>query len=255
MSISFIILFYNDKQTAKQLIQDVDITLSKLFNDYEIIAIDDNSTDDTFSELISLKAEIKNLIAIKNEKNLGVGKNFRKAVEISQKKFIGYTDGDYQYDLNDLEKYKKLISEYDVVTGYRKKRQDKWHRTILSKHFNYLTNSLFSLQLKDVNSALKIYNASKLKLLPEWDSGAFYDAEILMRLKKDFGASICEVAINHKKREHGIARGFSRKNINNILENMVSERTAIYRTASTKNSLLQLYVKSILLFTRKGSMD
>lgn len=241
MDISFIILSYNDKGTLKPLIFQLDSVLSKIADNYEIIAIDDCSQDGSYDLLKSIEG-IDSLIVIQNQTNLNVGGSFQRAVSIAKYAYIGYTDGDYQYDLQDLLSYRQYIEINDVITGFRVSRKDPLKRLLCSKIFNYISQSFYQLNLKDINSALKIYDGKKLKSLIPWDSGAFYDLEILMRLKFDFNATIKEVPIAHKKRQFGSARGFSKRNLINIVSNMIDPKYDPFR----RNSFLTASLVKIL---------
>ncbi|MEQ8904708.1 glycosyltransferase family 2 protein [Ekhidna sp.] len=241
MNISFIVLSFNDSGTLKPLIYGLNDVLSKVSDDYEIIVIDDCSHDGSFDLLKSIK-EIDKLIVFQNSTNLNVGGSFQRAVSVAKYEYIGYTDGDHQYEPEDLFSYKEYIGSYDVITGFRVSRKDSFKRRIYSKVFNFLAQQFFRLNLQDVNSALKIFNGAKLKSLIHWDSGAFYDLEILMRLKFDLNASIKEIPITHRKRQFGTAGGFSKRNLINIITNMIDPKFDQYR----HRSLLTIFLKKIL---------
>ena len=240
-SISFIVLFYNDAPTVGRVLQSLDDQLRSFEGDYEIIAIDDSSTDDTWSEICRLASELSRVVRFQNKDNLGVGGSFYRAVHKARYSLIGYTDGDDQYELSDLRSYLSQIEDCDVVTGCRRPRADDWKRVWASAHFNYLTNAYFATGLRDINSALKLYRADLLKQLPPWDAGAFYDSEIMIRLAREHQARIVELPIKHKLRRFGEATGLSQRNVVSILDNLLGSRMASYRRSGVWVAVLSVY--------------
>ncbi|MBE36316.1 MAG: hypothetical protein CMI16_12310 [Opitutaceae bacterium] len=241
-SISFIVLFYNDAPTVGSVLQSLDDQLTSFECDYEIIVIDDCSTDDTWSEIDRMASELSHVVRLRNKDNLGVGGSFYRAVHEAQYTLIGYTDGDDQYEPSDLHRYLSQMEDCDVVTGCRRPRADGWKRVWASVHFNYLINAYFATGLRDINSALKLYRADLLKQLPPWDAGAFYDAEIMIRLAQDHQARIVELPIKHKLRRYGEATGLSQRNVFSILENLLGSRMACYRRSGAWVVALSLHV-------------
>lgn len=246
-AISFIVLFYRDAPTVESVIRPLEEFLKDHSTDYEIIAIDDHSPDDTWQEIERVAANSPQVIPIRNETNLGVGASFRRAVEATQFEWIGYTDGDDQYEVSDLSHYFPLLSEHDVITGNRSLRAEGWHRRLISYHFNSLIRTAFNLPLKDTNSALKLYRGDQLRQLPVWSPDAFYDAEILVRLKYDYGARIVEVPIKHRRRPCGSAGGISTRNILSILQEMFTKRMSIYLVDGWTRSILKIYCFGLAL--------
>lgn len=238
MRISFVILAYNDANTLPSLVKELDAVLSLQFDAYEIIVIDDLSNDNTKEILEDLQRQYKHLRIKINIKNLNVGGSFREAVSICKYEYIGYTDGDFQYHIQDLTHYRQYLPQYDIITGFRKNRKDPISRKLISYLFNYMMSSFFELELKDINSGLKIYNAEKLKKLDSWNNGASYDLEILLRLKYGHNAMIKEVNIKHKPRSFGIAMGASKSNTINVIERMLFFHSK-YGIRSLKNKIIR----------------
>ncbi len=256
MTISFIVLCYNDSSTIVELIRELDAVLSDCFVEHEIIAADDQSMDGSFELLMQLESEISSLKAMQSPRNLNVGGNFRQAVNCAGMDYIGYVDGDHQYDLNDIRNYIEYLRDYEVVTGDRVARHDNWRRKVTSRVFNYISNSLYGLGLNDINSGLKIFRAVELRLLPQWDTGAFYDMHIIMMLKHDFQVRIKEIPINHRKRRFGESGGASRRNVLNIAENLVSKKYETLRIRSIKNTIIMNALKlGLFVFNLTNAVD
>lgn len=244
--VSFVVLFYRDAPTVEPVIAALDEVLSHDCSDYEIIAIDDHSPDETGATIEKVAGQFPRVLPLRNESNLGVGGSFRRAVEQAQYDWIGYTDGDDQYEMRDLGAFWSRLDDHDVVSGYRANRADGWQRHVISRHFNWITNRLFGLRLKDTNSGLKIYRAGLLKSLSTWDSCAFCDTEILVRLAHEHHARITEVPIGHRPRSHGRAAGLSTANVTSVIEGMIAPAMAPYRTDSRATTILLTYCRCLL---------
>ncbi|MEJ6732021.1 MAG: glycosyltransferase family 2 protein [Opitutaceae bacterium] len=249
-TVSFIVLFYRDAPTIEAVIRPLSEILKKHCSDYEIIAIDDHSPDDTWAAIQRAAHKFPKIVPMRNETNLGVGASFRRAVEATQFEWIGYTDGDDQYETSDLARYFPLFGDHDVVTGDRSPRAEGWYRKCVSLHFNFLIQCAFRLSLRDTNSALKLYRGSMLRKLSTWDAAAFYDTEILVRLKYDFGARIVEIPINHRQRAQGAGAGVSAGNILSILQGITTPRLQLYAADRWGRNILNNYCATLAFGVR-----
>ncbi|WP_221030811.1 glycosyltransferase family 2 protein [Actomonas aquatica] len=228
-TISFVALFYRDAPTVESVLRALDRVLAELCESYEIIAIDDCSPDDTWATIQRVATTLPRVVPVQNPTNLGVGASFQRAARRCAYDWIGYTDGDDQFEVDDLRLLTPHLTEADVVSGRRARRADGFRRVLASEVFNFLARSCFPIPLRDINSALKLYRTALLKALPDWDSGAFYDTEIIVRLAVDHSARMVEVPVRHKPRPFGEAGGLSTRNIRNILQNLSGERMQRYR--------------------------
>ncbi|SNS83967.1 dolichol-phosphate mannosyltransferase [Ekhidna lutea] len=245
MNISFIILVYNDSGSLPSLLAQLDQTLKSNFNNYEIIAVNDCSTDKSEEVLKSLQSHYPFLRIHTNQKNLNVGGAFQQGVAICKYEYIGYTDGDFQYDMRDITKYCEYLPEYHILTGYRFNRKDSVYRKIASTFFNHLITTFFQLKLKDVNSGLKIFDSQKLKAIGSWSTGASYDLEIIVKMKYQQSAKFKEVKINHKPRVHGKAMGLSGANVANIIESLLYT-LSIFHKKSFRNHVYKKLLTLVL---------
>ena len=242
-SVSFVVLFYRDAPTVRSVISTLDEVLSQSCSEYEIIAIDDHSPDDTGNVIDQVASEFPQVRPLHNPVNLGVGGSFRQAVEATRFEWVGYTDGDDQYEVRDLCAFWSLLDSHDVISGHRTDRADGWHRLAISRHFNWLVRFIFGIPLHDTNAALKLYRGDMLRNLPAWSPEAFYDAEILIRLYHEARARFGEVPIRHRHRAYGQSGGISRRNITSVLRGLGHESWAGYRRAGFGPSVGALYAK------------
>lgn len=243
--VSFIVLFYRDAPTVEPVINALLIVLEQRCVDFEIIAIDDHSPDQTWTEIQRVAETSSHVVPLQNPRNLGVGGSFRTGVESARFDWIGYTDGDDQYNIGDLRAYFPLLSECDIVTGARHVRAEGLLRKFVSHHFNFLIRAVFDLPLRDTNSALKLFRSDLLRQLPSWSSEAFYDAEILVRLNAEHAARIIEIPIGHRARSAGSAGGLSIRNILSILNGMFSPQMVRYHKPHRFSVIIKIYCTTL----------
>ncbi|GAB3525382.1 glycosyltransferase family 2 protein [Emticicia fontis] len=219
--ISLIILAYNDANSLLKLVPDAYAILASNFDKFELIVIDDSSTDNTLKLMESFKKEYKNLVYERNATNGGVGYTFQKGVNLARYNWVAYTDGDGQFNLNDLVNLYNFKGQYDIVSGNREMRADGVKRWIISKVYNHMLKRLFHVKLKDTNSALKIYKREIFdEVLPLQSHDGFYDAEIIIKsMRADY--RIKEVPITHYSRQYGVASGVKLKSITSVFKSML----------------------------------
>src|SRR5262244_2233969 len=143
-SISAFFPAYNDAGTIASMVVLTDRTLRKVAEDYEIIVVNDGSTDHTAVVLSELEAKYPSLRVILHPTNLGYGAALRTGFANSTKDLIFYTDGDAQYDVRELELLLPLMTgSVDIVNGYKISRSDPLHRTIIGKIYCWLVKLAF----------------------------------------------------------------------------------------------------------------
>lgn len=220
MNFSIIVPFYNEQNNIrifhKEILEAIDRVKKK--HKFEIIYVDDGSTDNTKKELYKLKKGKSLFKLILHKKNYSQSHAIQSGINECKYENIIFLDGDLQNDPQDI---KKLINHYikkklDMVIGWRIKRKDNFLRTassiIANKIVNYLTNS----RIHDNGCALKIL---KKKLLSDMNLWGDFHRLIAARLT-ELGANIDEIEVNHRERKSGISKyGFSR--IFNVLIDII----------------------------------
>jgi glycosyltransferase involved in cell wall biosynthesis len=226
--ITEIILAFEDAPALPELIRAMNAALPALADEYEIIIVDDGSTDGTASLVGSLRPEIPRLRLIRHEKNCGVGAAFRSGVLAARFDVIGYTDGDAQYSLSDLPRMFAALSSADAVSGVRARRADPFHRTIVSRCYNFLLRLVYGLPLHDTNSGLKLYRREFLdSAMPLRSDGPFFDAEVMIK-GVHAGKRVVETDVQHLRRRHGQARGANLSSISRALYELSSPEMSAY---------------------------
>lgn len=164
--ISVIVPCYNEQGNLYELNKRLNNTLKKLTNDYEIVYVNDCSTDNTSQILTELVLKDKAVRAVNNKKNIGMARSWREGLGVSTGEFIVLIDADLQYQPEDIKRlYNELIYKHvDIVQGYRSSvGRLKDSRLLLSKVLNFLLNTLFNMTARDNKSGYIITRKTVLE--------------------------------------------------------------------------------------------
>ena len=220
--ISIVLAIYNEEGNIEQVIRETIKFLQdqNTFKEYEIIAVDDGSRDNTATILKKLTAEAPCLRIITHRNNLGYGKTMMSGVEDARYPFVFFMDADRQFDIREMQKMFCFLGNCDIIMGYRYKRKDPFYRIILAKIYSYLVLLFFGLVLKDVNCGFKLLKKEVVKEANlNCKGGAFY-TEILLKAKNR-GYRIKEVPVRHFPRLRGKQTGANPKTIFNAITDLV----------------------------------
>lgn len=174
--------------------------------DYEIIIVNDGSTDSTGKIAQRLAAGDSHLRVVHHCRNRGYGAALISGFRAAEKELIFYTDGDCQFDTRELALLLPLIEESDVVSAYRLGRQDPLLRRIYSRLYGISVRLLFGLRVRDVNCAFKLYKKPVVAKLSLRSQGAAIDAEMLIKAQRA-GAKVSQVGVQHYPRQKGKQTG------------------------------------------------
>ncbi|MFC1576852.1 glycosyltransferase family 2 protein [Candidatus Omnitrophota bacterium] len=186
LSISFVLPMYNEKEYIQASISKVDLLGRELCNDYDIIVVDDASSDGSGDELDRIAGKNERVIPIHMEENTKFGGALKAGLKAAKKEFVAYIDSDFPILEKDVEGALKLFDRgADVVTGYSLVLKDNSvRRIIISKVYNLLVQALFGLNIRDINSGFKIYKKEVLEGLELRSRSPFIDVEIFAEAKK-----------------------------------------------------------------------
>lgn len=199
-SLSVVIPAYNEEATIRRALAEAEEALAVLGNVYEILIVDDGSTDRT-AEIV---AEVggPNVRLIRHGRNRGYGAALRTGFSEAEGDLVGFTDADCQFDLAELDRLILLCRDYDCACGYRLDRQDPPMRRFLAGVYNTLVRFLFRTGVRDCDCALKLFRREALQAVEITTDGFFINAEVLARLRRA-QASIVEVGVTHRPRLAG----------------------------------------------------
>lgn len=199
--------FWNEEQNIEGVVRKALPVAEKLSKKWEIIMVDDGSSDKTYEIAQKLHKEDPRLIAVKLEKNRGYGAALKTGFENARYNLVVFNDGDGQFDFSEVDKFLGKIDSADIVIGARKKRLDNPFRHILMNLLKVWDFIFFGFRFKDIDCGFKLFRKEALeKILPFESEGAMITTEILARAKKA-NLKIVEVEVSHYPRIYGDQSG------------------------------------------------
>lgn len=209
-SISVFFPCYNEQGSLRRIYESVSEVLKSIGIDYEIIFVDDGSTDGTLQVANTIATTDPNVKVIHHPKNLGYGSALQSGFRAATKTLVFYTDGDGQFDLNELPPLLPLMKQYDIVSCFRLNRQEGMVRRFNAWCWTTFVCALFHLKIKDINCAFKLYKHSVFDGMDMRSTGALINSEILTRAKRR-GFAITQVGVHHFPRINGRQSGMTNR--------------------------------------------
>jgi glycosyltransferase involved in cell wall biosynthesis len=219
---------YNEEGNIECAVKSAVDVLSDLCSDYEILVIDDASTDRTGEIADNLARENPKIRVIHHPENRKLGGAMRTGFAEASKEYIFYVDGDNPVDLKDLGRALELMDGSDVVIGYRLNRDEPLKRAIYSRVYNMLIRLLFGLKVRDVNFSFKLFHRRVMETITLKTASSFLDAELLVASKRA-GFRIKEMGVKYFPRVVGKSTMASRAVIWKIICDMTSYRMNGYK--------------------------
>lgn len=207
-SVSAFFPCYNDANTIAALVQMAEAALRRITDDYEIIVVDDASTDNSAAVLEALQAEVPALRVVRHERNRGYGGALISGFQAATKEFVFYTDGDGQYDPSEVTTLAAAMGPgVDVVNGYKISRQDPWYRQVVGSLYQRATRVLFSLPIRDVDCDFRLLRRSVFVYVDLESHDGAICIELVRKLR-DSGLRMTEVPVHHYARAYGTSQFF-----------------------------------------------
>jgi glycosyltransferase involved in cell wall biosynthesis len=173
---------------------------------YEVIVVDDGSTDGTFAVASALAARDPAVRVVVHGRNLGYGAALRTGIAVARQPWILLTDADGQFDLTQLDEFLPFAEDHDLLVGHREARQDPLHRRVSARAWNALVRAVFGLPVRDVDCAFKLVRRERVQGLVLVSSGAMISTELLVRCLAE-GARLKELDVRHRPRTAGRQSG------------------------------------------------
>ncbi len=206
--LSIVVPLYNEEESVEKLLAGI-LEVAKQFDfAYEIIFVDDGSQDNTWAIIEKLKETTPQLKAIKFRRNYGQTSAMVAGFDHARGQIIATMDGDLQNDPSDIPLLlTKLEEGFDIVSGWRKDRQDHFSRVLPSKIANAIISWTTGVRLHDYGCSLKVYRSESVKSLKAYgEMHRFFPALASMT-----GARVTELPVNHHPRKYGVSKyGFDR---------------------------------------------
>jgi len=202
INLSIVIPSYNEEESLPILIKSIHDKLKNKGIIFEIIIIDDGSSDKTWNEIKILTKKFTNIFPIKFIKNYGKSDALDAGFKSSIGNYVLTMDADLQDDPEEIHKLYEVITEkdFDLVSGWKKKRNDPLSKTIPSKFFNMVTRVFSGIKLNDFNCGIKIY---KKKVIDSINLYGEMHRYIPLIAKWNGYNNIGEKEVNHNKRKFG----------------------------------------------------
>jgi len=224
MDLSVIVPLYNEEDCVTPLYEAIVKAVDTMGIDYEMLFVDDGSKDNTVAVASQLAAKDKRLRIIKFRRNYGQTPAMAAGIDNARGKILVTMDGDLQNDPDDIpELIRKIEEGYDIVVGWRHKRQDKLiTRKIPSKIANWLIGKITGVPIKDNGCSLKAYKANVIKNIPLYsEMHRFIPAMTSLA-----GTRIAEIKVKHHARVFGESKyGLSR--IYKVLVDLLTIKTIL----------------------------
>jgi glycosyltransferase involved in cell wall biosynthesis len=206
ISLSIFFPTYNEEANIERSVQKAKQTVERITDIYEIIIVDDGSSDRTPDIADHLACTDDHIRVVRHPSNKGYGAAVYSGIHAARYDYIFFTDADLQFDLSELAILVHFVPEYSVVLGYRSPRRDPFLRRLNARGWNVLNRMLFGLNVKDIDCAFKLMDRKLVASLPLRTRGAMMSAELLIRLQRR-GVVCKEIPVTHFPRLKGVATG------------------------------------------------
>ena len=221
---------YNEEANVERTTEAALKTCRRLTDDFEIIIVNDGSKDRTAEIADRLAAEHPEVRAVHNNPNLGYGGALQRGYREATKEWVFYTDGDGQFDFEEIDKLLPLLADYDAVSAYRLDRKDPLIRKVNAFCWSTLVNLVFGMRIRDIDCAFKLFPRRLFDQIEMKSMGALIDAEVLARAIR-LGYRIGQIGVHHYPRTEGEQTGANLRVILRAFKELLRLRKQIKSTA------------------------
>lgn len=216
-SISVFFPCYNDYKSIPALVKESFLTLRRTASRYEVIVVDDHSSDGSVELLNKLQKRYKKLKVIFHQQNQGYGAALRSGFRASIYNLIFYTDGDGQYDVRELPIMLGLMTpDVNFINGIKLSRNDPTYRIVIGNIYSFVTRWFFWLPIVDVDCDFRLIRKSLVRRLNLKSNSGSICIELVKKAQRS-GGRFRQVTIHHLERKHGTSQFFRPERILNTL--------------------------------------
>ncbi len=218
MDLSIVIPLYNEEESLPELITWIKQVLNDKYT-YEIIMVDDGSSDKSWNVISNLAKQNNEIKAIRFQRNYGKSAALFKGFEKAQGNVIITMDADLQDSPEEIPELYRLITkeDYDVISGWKKKRYDPFIKRFTSKFYNWTARRVTKIHLHDFNCGLKAYKKQVIKSIEVYGEMHRY---IPVLAKRAGFKKIGEKVVQHQERKYGVTKFGLERFINGFLDLM-----------------------------------
>jgi len=240
MSLSFVYPIYNEIENLPHLLPETHRIAEGLFSDYEVILVDDGSSDGSGPFIDQLAARHPHVRPVHHSRNRGLGAAIRTGLALATGDLVLYMDSDFPVAMEEARAaLRQLTPDTDLLIGYRVGRAEGPRRELMSWSYNHLIRWTFRLPVRDVNFAFKLIRRPLLQQLRLRSEGSFIDAELLLQAHR-LGARVRQVGLHYHPRVAGASTAASARVVLRILREMWRYR----RQRSALSGPIQLIVNA-----------
>lgn len=197
---------HNEQENVESMTLKSLAVLAKITDDYEVIIVNDGSKDNTASIADALAEKYPQVEVIHHSTNLGYGAALQSGFKAAKKELIFYTDGDGQFDLEELPGLLEYIPAYDIISCYRLDRKDSVLRKLNAFCWTTLVCMLFRMKIRDIDGAFKLFKREVFDNITMESTGALIDTEILAKATRK-GYKVKQLGVHHYPRTAGDPSG------------------------------------------------
>jgi len=215
LTLSVVVPVYNERDSLIQLVDELQAGVRSSVSRYEIIFVDDGSTDDSWKKIEELANREAVVSGIRLRRNFGKAAALTAGMKVATGNLILMLDADLQDDPAEFPALLQQIQAgYDVVNGWKQRRLDPWHKVYPSKVFNGLVGLMTGLRLHDHNCGLKLFRAEVAQEVQIY--GELH--RFIPVLAHSRGFRVTEVGVNHRSRQHGHSKYGMRRFLRGLLD-------------------------------------
>ena len=228
-SVSLVFPAWNEEEYVERAVTRALAVLSRITTDYEIVIVDDASTDRTWGILQTLARRHPQLRIARHGVNQKLGGSLRTLFAMASKDVVVYSDIDLPFDLNEVERAIRLMQylEADLITGFRFDRTSEGLRRIAySFGYNLLIRTLFGVRVKDINFSFKVIHRRVLDAVELKSTGSLIDAELVVKAMRR-GFRVAQIGVDYFPRSRGISTLSSNAVIIQLVREMLELRSEL----------------------------
>lgn len=207
-SVSAFFPCYNDEHSISIMVRDARAALIDSVNNFEIIVVDDGSSDGSLAVLEKLREEVPELVIVQHALNRGYGGALISGFKAASKQWTFYTDGDAQYDASELVRcIDRVQPDTDIVQGWKIARGDPFHRKAIGRIYHHTVRRLFNLHVRDTDCDFRLIRSTLMNRVELTSTTGVICVEMMRKFERA-GARFVEVGVSHRARPFGRSQFF-----------------------------------------------
>ncbi|MFA4985432.1 MAG: glycosyltransferase family 2 protein [Candidatus Brocadiia bacterium] len=228
-SISIVLPCYNEEANVENTTKKALAAAAKYAVDWQVIVVDDGGKDRTGEIADRLAAEDPHVTVVHNRPNRGYGGAVRAGFDAAVKEYVFFTDGDGQFDMDEIGLLLPLLKDADIAAGYRLNRQEGFIRKLNAWAYGQcLVPLALGIRVKDLDCAFKLFHRRVLDSMTLESTGALINAEFMAKAKK-FGFHWKQIGVHHLPRQAGNPTGAKLSVIMRMFKELFKLRGKILR--------------------------